>query len=225
MRNLILSGGVAHDYSRTSRILADMLMEVGIDSEIHENFLAVENGSLLEFDMLTLNCVRWTCSQPQVHPSWPEKWHFELSSAAREGFSAFLEQGKALLALHAAVICFDDWPEYRNILGGWWEWGSSAHTEIGEHPVHVRTARHPITDGMSDFIITDELYLHLNVIDSAEVLLDAEWEGKVYPVSWVHEYRGSRVCYISLGHGTEAFLNPSYQVLVQRSALWTLREI
>ncbi len=59
-RNMILSGGVAHDYSTTSPILAEVLHESGIESEIHEDFTVLEDGSLSDFDMLTLNCVRWT---------------------------------------------------------------------------------------------------------------------------------------------------------------------
>ena len=27
------------------------------------------------------------------------------------------------MAIHAATICFDEWPEYPNILGATWEWG------------------------------------------------------------------------------------------------------
>ena len=73
-RNLIRNGGVAHDYARTSPMLADLLSEVGIRSEIREDFEVVEDGTLLNFDMLTLNCVRWTCRQPQVRPEWREEW-------------------------------------------------------------------------------------------------------------------------------------------------------
>ena len=56
--NLILSGGVAHDFISTSSILADVLSEVGIESEIHEDFSVVEEGGIHRFDLLTLNCVR-----------------------------------------------------------------------------------------------------------------------------------------------------------------------
>ena len=46
MRNLILSGGVAHDYARTSPMLVATLSEVGIDSHIHESFAVVEDERL-----------------------------------------------------------------------------------------------------------------------------------------------------------------------------------
>ncbi len=67
VRNLILSGGPTYDYAATSPMLADISAEVGMDSEIHEDFEVLEDGGLLEFDMLTLNCARWTCDQT---PEW-----------------------------------------------------------------------------------------------------------------------------------------------------------
>ena len=42
MRNLILSGGIAHDYAATSPMLASILSESGIDSEIREDFTIMD---------------------------------------------------------------------------------------------------------------------------------------------------------------------------------------
>ena len=224
-RNLILSGGVAHDYARTSPMLAEVLAEVGVASEIHEDFGAVEDGSLLEYDLLTLNCVRWTCSQPEVNPAWRDEWRFELSREAREGFLAYFEAGKGLLALHCATICFDDWPEYREILGAWWEWGQSGHAPYQEHRMRVRTDAHPITDGIGDFAIVDELYTNPAIADPVSPLIEAEWGNMDHPILRVRRYGGARVCYNALGHGPEAFEHPANQTLLRRGALWVLGEI
>ena len=223
-RNLILSGGVAHDFARTSPMLADVLGEAGIQSEIHEEFAVVEDGSILSFDMLTLNCVRWTCSQPQVIPTWREKWHFELSEEARQGFLTFLNQGKGLLALHCATICFDDWTEYRKILGGWWDWEHSGHAPFQRHSLSVQTDKHPITEGIRDFEIDDELYTNPVTADSISPLIEGEWEGKRHPILWLHEYGKARICYSALGHGPEAFEHTVNRMLLQRGALWVLNQ-
>lgn len=222
MRNLVLSGGVAHDYAATSPMLADILSEVGIDSEIHEDFDVVEDGTLLNFDMLTLNCARWTCDQT---PDRRDEWHFELSQASREGFLDFLAQRKGLLALHCATICFDDWPEYRKVLGAWWEWGYSGHAPYQEHEMQIRNKTHPITAGLHDFILMDELYTDPKTFDAIEPLITADWEGKPHPMLWVREYDNARVCYCAPGHGIETFGNPAYQKLLQRCALWVTRHL
>ena len=217
--NLILSGGVAHDYAETSGILAEVLQEVGIASEIHERFSVVEDGSLGRFDMLTLNCARWTCDQT---PKWRDEWHFELSEAARAQLLGFLQQEGGLLALHAATICFDDWIEFRRILGAWWDWGHSGHAPLQHHTMHVRSAAHPITQGLGDFVIQDELYTNARITDAVEPLIDAAWEAARHPILWVRQYANARVCYNALGHGREAFEHATNRVLLQRGALWVL---
>jgi len=221
-RNLILSGGVAHEYEKTSPALADILVEVGIESEIHEKFDVVESGGLADFDMLTLNCVRWTCDQS---PSWRDEWHFELSEAARKGFLDFFDKGRGMLALHCATICFDDWPEYRKILGAWWEWNVSGHAPFQEQPMRVRTDAHPIVKGISDFSILDELYTSPRITDTVDPLIEADWEGKAHPMLWVREYGKARICYNALGHGVEAFANPTLRTLLERGALWVLGQL
>ena len=222
-RNLILSGGVAHDFARTSSMLVEVLRFCGIESDVCEDFAPVEDGRLMAYDMVTLNCARWTCSQPQVPQEWREKWAFSLSDDARKGFFAFLAEGKGMLALHAATICFDDWPEYRKILGAWWEWGHSGHPPFQRHTVRVHTNEHLITKGVRDFEVEDELYIHPRITDEVSPLAEGEWEGKKHPLLWIREYGPARICYNALGHGPEAFEHFNNQVLLRRSALWVLK--
>ena len=218
-RNMILSGGVAHDYSTTSPILAEVLHESGIESEIHEDFTVLEDGSLSDFDMLTLNCVRWTCDQ---RPEWQEEWHFELSSRARRELLDFFAGGKGMLALHCATICFDDWPEYRKILGAWWDWGHSSHAPLQDHAMQVMPASHPITQGLTDFVIMDELYTNPRTSEALQPLIESTWKETKHPILWARDYGPARVCYNAMGHGVEAFEHPVNRLLLQRGALWIL---
>ena len=218
-RNLILSGGVAHDYARTSLALEAALGEVGIRSEIHEELGVVEDGSLHGFDMLTLNCARWTCAQ---NPEWRDQWRFELSLPARRELLRFLGAGRGLLALHCATLCFDDWPEYPRVLGAWWEWGHSSHAPLQEHAIEIVSPTHPITRGFADFVIHDELYTRPRVLDGVEPLAQGTWEGAAHPILWAREYGRARVCYNALGHDLDAFEHPTNRTLLQRGALWVL---
>jgi uncharacterized protein len=217
--NLILSGGVAHDYARTSAMLAEVLAGVGVESDVREDLAVTESGGLLAYDLLTLNCARWTCDQT---PEWRDDWRSELPQAAREGIVEFLSRGGGLLALHCATICFDDWPEYREVLGAWWEWGHSGHAPLQEQPMRI-VGTHPIVAGMADFAIVDELYTNARTCGDLAPLVLAEWEGVTHPILWVREYGRARVCYNALGHGPEAFANPSNRLLLQRGALWAAR--
>lgn len=222
MKNLILSGGIAHDYAATSPMLADILSEIGIASTIREEFDLVERGGLSDFDLLTINCVRWTCAR---NPEFRDEWGFELSEEAREGFLDFLAQGKGLLALHCATICFDDWPTYRNILGAWWKWDHSSHAPYQDHVMHIQDRAHPITEGLEDFTVMDELYTNPVIVDRVDPLTTADWEGETHPMLWVREHGNARVCYCASGHGVETFENSVVRTILQRSALWVTRKL
>lgn len=219
---LILSGGVAHPYAETSIQLKEILKRVSIDSIITEDIDILASQQLKDFDIIVLNCVRWTCNQT---PDWRDECGYKLPEATRVGLLNHLQSGKGLLALHCATICFDDWSEYRRILGAWWEWGKSGHAPYQEHMMHVKKDAHPIIAGMDDFSIIDELYTYPQITDTIEPLITAEWEGARHPILWVRQYRKARVCYCALGHGIETFENSIFQILLQRSALWVDKKL
>ncbi len=220
MNALILSGGVAHEDPTTSARLIEQLDAAGFDCEVREDFALVEQG-LPEVDLLVLNGVWWV-----IEPE--SEWHyasFELSEAARKGFLAHLRAGKGLFALHAATICFNDWPEWRRILGGWWEWGQSTHAPYGRFTARITEARHPLTEGLSDFEVTDELYTWPAFEEQPTPLLVGEWEGAEHPLLWAHDYGPARVVYNALGHGPETYDSPAACELARRCALWASRRL
>ncbi len=216
-KNLILSGGYLHDFETTSPMLAEILDEVGIESEIEEDFGVLQSERLLDFDVLSLNCCR---TMWDGHAAYKPEWSFELPEAARANMLNFLAAGKGLLALHTCTLCFGDWPEYRKIVGAWWEPGYTTHPPIQAHEVHVHADKHPIVRGIEDFTITDELYYKFRFTDRVDPLLEADWDGESWPLLWLREYGPGRVCYNALGHDGVAFAEPTYRRLLQRGARW-----
>ena len=216
LKNVIFSGGVAHDYPKTTSMLVEILAEVGIQSEVQEGFEMAEDGRILDLDLITLNCVRWSTNQTEC---------FHLSEKARAGLLEFLSRGKGLLALHCATICFDDWPEYRKILGAWWKWNHSGHAPHQEQKMRVFQGKHPITEGLADFVIADELYTDPIITDTVDPLIEGEWYARKHPILWVGQYGPARICYNALGHGPEAFANPTNRILLQRGALWVAKQL
>ena len=120
-------------------------------------------------------------------------------------------------------MSFDVWPEYRQVLGGWWEWGHSGHAPLQAHRVHVRTGAHPVVADIGDFTIHDELYIRPRLSGLVSALITGDWEGESHPLLWLREYGAARVCYSALGHGPEAFGHDVYRLVLQRAALWLLR--
>ncbi len=223
MKCIILSGGPAHDYDLTSAELSRILEEVGIDSRIQADFGAIGEGVFRDCDMIALNCARWsTIGQSTSDPQIRDKWSFELSEKARNEFLRFFADGKGLLALHAATLCFDDWSEYARIVGATFTGHAPYHQY---YSMHVCDRAHPITTGLDDFIIKDELYTNPSITDSVEPLIDSEWEGRRHPILWVRNYGAARICYNALGHDMESFENPTFRELVRRGALWVTRRL
>lgn len=222
IHNLILSGGVAHEYQVTSRIISEILVKGNIDSEITEDLSILESSRLLEFDLLTLNCVRWSCQQT---PDWKD-WAFTIGPEQQKGLLRFLGIGKGMMALHAAVINFDTWPEYREILGGYWSWGESSHGPYRSgYRMHIVDGHHPITEQIGDFSIHDELYHSLHFTKLVHPLVITIWGEKIQPVAWTTEYGVTRIYYCALGHGIESFRSEEFKRLLLRGALWSSREI
>src|SRR3954468_20921484 len=103
-RNLILSGGVSHDFEATSQRLAEILAEVGVDSEITED-LDEALSEQTDVDLVTINAMRWTMADGHF-PSQRQRWEYHLPADARAVLLDHLERGGGLLAMHAASICF-----------------------------------------------------------------------------------------------------------------------
>jgi type 1 glutamine amidotransferase len=164
-RAVIVSGGPTHDFPATSACLADLLAAHGLTAEIHTGietaFRALPGAALL-----VVNALRWTMTAPGT----PDRYRRQAaadgvspSPQARAALTAHLAAGGGLLAMHTAVICFDDWPEWHQALGARWLWGQSNHPPLGPD-IHVRvTPGHPLTDGIPAFALADEVYCDLDL--------------------------------------------------------------
>ncbi|WP_405140483.1 ThuA domain-containing protein [Sphaerisporangium sp. NBC_01403] len=213
--NLILSGGVAHDFPATSGALAGVLSEVGVESEITEDIAgALADGP--DFSLITVNALR-CCGDG----GWSEQEggsSFELPPEARAAMLRHLGRGGGVLAVHAAAICFDDWPGWRGLLGASWTWGVSHHPPLGRAEVKVRGG-HPIVDGLGDFDLVDEVYSDLDVLPDVRPLASSLGQ----PLLWARDAGRGRLVYDALGHDVRSYENPAHRALLQRAAQWLLK--
>lgn len=227
-RAVIVSGGVAHDFETSSPALARVLGEVGLEAEVTQD---VESalGGLAEHatpPLLVLNLLRWSMNVPR-YAHLREQWSLSLGPAERLAILAHLERGGGLLAMHGASICFDDWPEWKAVLGGKWDWSQSSHPPIAETPVmvHITDPTHPIVIGVDDFPIVDEVYGFLDLEPDVLGLVSAAHSGAEHPLLWAREVLGGRVVYDALGHDTRSYDAPAHRLIVQRAALWASRSL
>jgi len=224
-RNLILTGGQSHYIAESTPVLVRLLAEHGIESTATED---IEAGlAALDRDrpaLLTVYALRWRMLSGEKYAPFRARWGFSLSVTGRAAIEAHLARGGGLLALHTAAICFDDWPAWRDIVGGAWRWGRSSHPPYGRVEVRLAEHVHPMLAGLADFTIEDEVYGDLDLAPGICPLMHARagaaqpWQ----PVLWTRIVGGGRVAFDALGHEAGAFTHPQHRRIVARAALWAL---
>jgi len=140
------------------------------------------------------------------------------------------EQGKGLVGLHHCIVDYQDWPEFRRILGG--RYYLSKRTEEGmelqpgefyhdqKFTVRIADPEHPVTQGLKDFEIDDETYKGFYVNPGVKELLRVRHPKGAPVIGWTNQYGKARVAYIQLGHGPAAFANPNYRHLILNAIRW-----
>ena len=166
------------------------------------------SDKLGDYDVLVLNFGFWSEPDP--------------SDKSKAGLLKYVENGGGVVALHFACSSFQDWKEYRELLGRVWVKGVGGHGPYGEFTVNVKDAEHPVTKGLENIKTEDELYAKLSGDAEIQVLAtaDSEWSGKTEPIVFVKSYGKGRVLQNVLGHGIDAKQNENYQRLLKRSVEW-----
>jgi type 1 glutamine amidotransferase len=148
-----------------------------------------------------------------------------LSEAGRHNLQQFAESGKGILVLHHAVVSYQDWPWYRDLVGGRYferpqgDHRASTYSHDEDMRIHIATP-HLITAGVRLTRIHDETYKGMWISPDVTVLLTTDHPKADAPVAWISPYGRSRVVYVQLGHGAEAHRDPGYRLLVRNAIAW-----
>lgn len=124
--------------------------------------------------------------------------------------------GKGYVGIHGATATFWNSPEYLRMLGGIF----IVHDPLKLFKVQFGSVRcvepHPITAGVEDFDIEDELYIVEG--DQTQWHIISRAEG--HPILYTKTYGNGRVHYNALGHDARSLSNPSFQKLVLNGIEW-----
>src|SRR5262245_17041211 len=132
MNNLILTGGIFHDFTAGAEGLAQLLAPHGLRSDITDDIGAgLADVAAGKYQLLTLYCLRWSMQNSEKYAPYRAQWAFQITDAQRDTIVRHVEGGGGLLGLHTASICFDNWPAWQDLLGAGWVWGRSFHPEFG----------------------------------------------------------------------------------------------
>jgi len=154
----------------------------------------------------------------------------DITDQQKAWFAETIKEGKGVVILHHALGSYQDWPEYAKIMGGRYlrapaqiegkPWARSTYKHDVTFTVEIADRRHPITQGLQDFTIKDEVYGGYWVSSAAHPLLKAHHPESGEIVGWTNQYGKARVVCLVGGHGPTAYSNPNYCAVVRRSLLW-----
>jgi len=142
----------------------------------------------------------------------------------KKNFLAYLNEGHGFVGIHAATDTCYEWPEYGEMIGGWFD----GHPWTADTPVSIKVEpgkeKHPLVamfDGKNvDF--KEEIYQFKAPYDSSKVDMLLRLDTSKSPmdrkgikrkdndfgVAWAKHLGKGRVFYCSLGHNHDIYWNP-----------------
>ena len=156
-----------------------------------------------------------------------------ITEAQKAKFLSLFDKGVGLVVTHHALVSYPDWPDYERIIGGKYlkkeeregskVWPASGYKHDEEIPVQIVAPMHPVTSGLKDFTIHDEIYTNFRVQPDVIPLITTTHPLSGKPLAWTRTQGKSRVVYLLLGHDHAAYENPNYRRLLAQSIRWTAK--
>jgi uncharacterized protein len=153
-----------------------------------------------------------------------------IDADQKSAFLAFLKGGKGFVGIHSATDTFYKWPDYGEIVGGYFD-GHPWHEPV---TIRVEDPGHPATKHLgTTFEINDEIYQFKNwdrgkvhvllSLDPASVDLGAKGvhrTDKDFALAWTNTYGKGRMFYTALGHRDEVWNDPRFQQHLLGGVSW-----
>ena len=159
----------------------------------------------------------------------------DMDASQKQDMMSFIKQdGKGFVGIHAALDTNYTWPEYGEMIGGWFDqhpWGTFNAPIINEAPNFPAVRNFP-----NAFVKYDEIYqpkdwsrTKVNVLLSLDPSkLDYANNPRIhrmdhdFPVAWVKMYGKGRVFYSTLGHTEESWEDPDIRKMYFEAIKWAL---
>jgi type 1 glutamine amidotransferase len=162
-----------------------------------------------------------------------------LSMEDRATLDSFLRRGGGVVSFHDA-LCGPDPEHFSSIVGGGKKHGEVNYTLEADVPYTVVDAKHPIMQGVTDFMIKDEAFFNMTWSKTPEIHVLATavmaktpsagtHAGEVVPQLWTYEKSllpGAppfRAFVWMQGHNYANFSHPQVQPMLLRGIAWAAK--
>jgi len=154
-----------------------------------------------------------------------------ISETEKQAYQYLLEKGTGMVFLHHALVSYQEWPYFKQIIGGKYKHPrfASDTTDVSDyrHDIHLTVytnPNHPVTAGIGPFDIFDEGYMNLDVLSEVDVLLTTNhpWCDEV--IGWANKVQNARVVYLLPGHATPGLENVTYRQIIANAVRWVAKK-
>ncbi len=211
-RVLFLVGGLYHDYDQLPATLVTNLHArlnslVPIEFTITKDVANLRGQELARYDALMIN----VCEQTP------------LTDEEKVGLRNAVENGLPVVAMHCTFWSFQDWPEFKRIVGAF----VPGHDHFGSFCLKTVGPDSPILkDVPSTFELTDEPYIVNDRDPSINVLVrtcnNLPKRPDPEPEVWTKMYGKGRIFATTFGHDAKAQSDSNYEILLGNGLLWAL---
>ncbi|MCL4794997.1 MAG: ThuA domain-containing protein [Bryobacteraceae bacterium] len=159
----------------------------------------------------------------------------KMDEEQRAALMSFVkDEGKGFIAIHSASDTFYKWPEYGEMVGGYFDlhpWNTF------QAPILVEDRGHPTSAHLPpSFTVYDEIYQFkefsrdrvrvLMRLDESKIDLkhkDVRRKDNDFAVTWVREFGKGRVFFSSFGHTIESWDRPDIQKMWVEAVKWSMK--
>lgn len=201
--------------------------EAGVDLRITDDLEALNPASLAHYQVV----INWST-------------FVEPTDEQVQALLDAIDGGVGFLGLHGATATFWNSAAYLTMLGSRF----LRHDPYKKFLVEINDRSHPITQGVNDFEVEDELYELGGDVSEFSVLADRVKQGRPFsesatvgegplqpgtqvlasaeghPMLYVKTFGQGRVHYNALGHDTKALANPNYRRLAVQGLNWVAQQ-
>ncbi|AFN75570.1 acyl-CoA synthase [Melioribacter roseus P3M-2] len=154
----------------------------------------------------------------------------EMNAGQKEAFLSIFEKGIGVLFLHHAIVAHQEWDEFLKIAGARYhytpylykglKYGPSTYKHDQDFEVIILDNNHPVTKGMENFSVHDEIYINIEYAEGNNNLLGTDNCESAKYLGWTRKYKNSVVVTLLLGHDRNVYENKNFRNLISNSIEW-----
>jgi uncharacterized protein len=130
------------------------------------------------------------------------------------------QTGQGIVVLHHALLAYPQWSTWSQIVGIP-DRSLSRYEHDEKISIKAVDAIHPITKGLSDWMMVDETYLMSNANGENRILLKTDHSGSMETIAWIHKHQTNRVFCLQSGHDRQTWEDENFKIILRRGIGWS----